>query len=173
MIYIIEALIVIVTIPTTVGTLWMHYLPSRPPAKISNEELEALRFLKDQPDGVVLTMPFDVRAAINAIDNPPRPLYLYESTAYVSAFSGKQVYLEDEVNLEITGYDWRGRREEVEEILRYKDIKILSNYLSEKDIDYVYITKPNEYLTDFDKMGMEKIFENDEVSLYLINTVVK
>ena len=52
-------LVVTLTIPTTLGTLWYHYLPSRPPAKISREELQALEFLSKQPDGVVLTLPFD------------------------------------------------------------------------------------------------------------------
>ncbi|MBU1066307.1 hypothetical protein KKE60_00700, partial [Patescibacteria group bacterium] len=110
-------IIIILSIPTTVATL-KHYLPSRPPAKISNEELEALSFLSKQSDGIVLTYPFDREAAKQALANPPRPLYLYESTAYVSAFSEKIVYLEDEVNLDITGYDWRGRREKVELFLK-------------------------------------------------------
>src|SRR3989344_4798735 len=106
---IIVIIVLILTLPTTIGTL-RHYLPTRPPAMISTSELEALEFLSKQSDGVVLTQPFDKKAADAAAAHPPRPLYLYESIAYVSAFSGKQTYLEDEVNLEITGYDWRERR---------------------------------------------------------------
>src|SRR3990172_3661184 len=92
--------------PNSIGTLG-HYLPARPPAMISNEELEALKFLSTQPMGVVLTYPFDKFKAKEAEANPPRPLYLYESTAYVSSFAKKPVFLEDEVNLDITGYAWR------------------------------------------------------------------
>ncbi|MEK7112139.1 MAG: hypothetical protein AAB875_02315, partial [Patescibacteria group bacterium] len=98
----IAVFIFLLTIPTTIGTL-SHYLPSRPPAKISKEELKALNFLAKEPTGVVLTYPFDALKAKEAEVNPPRPLYLYESTAYVSAFTKKPVYLEDEVNLDITG----------------------------------------------------------------------
>ena len=50
--------ILVLTLPTTMATL-KHYLPARPPAKISHEELEALSFLSEQPDGIVLTYPFD------------------------------------------------------------------------------------------------------------------
>ncbi|MFH1864186.1 MAG: hypothetical protein ABIJ85_04800, partial [bacterium] len=90
-----------------------HYLPSTPPAKLSNEEYKALKFLSQQPNGVVLTYPFDNFKAKEAELNAPRPLYLYVSSAYVSAFSKKTVFLEDEVNLDITGYDWKSRREDI------------------------------------------------------------
>src|SRR6185369_13804246 len=46
--------LILFTIPTTVITLG-QYLPNRPPAKLSNEELQALQFLEQQSDGVVLT----------------------------------------------------------------------------------------------------------------------
>ena len=43
----------------------------------------------------------------------PRPLYLYESTSYISAFTNKPLFLEDQVNLNIMGYDWESRREQI------------------------------------------------------------
>lgn len=166
--HVIGAGVIILTIPTTLGTL-QHYLPSRPPAKISNEELEALQFLKEQPNGVVLTLPFDRDKANAAVDNPPRPLYLYESTAYVSAFTGKPVYLEDEVNLEITGYEWRERREEVEEILRYEDVEILRDYANSNDISYLYLQKPLLNQSVNHLLPSEAVFKNSEIEIYYIN----
>ena len=157
--------VVLFTLPSLVATM-RHYLPTRPPAKISVAELEALKFLSKQPDGTVLTMPFDKKAADAAVSNPPRPLYLYESTAHVSAFSGKEVYMEDEVNLEITGYDWRGRREEVERILGYKDIGILGDFLDKNNISYVYWPKRSDKGEIWEDVGLEKVFENDEVVIY-------
>ena len=150
-------LIVLLTIPTTIGTL-KHYLPSRPPAKISNAELEALDFLAKQPDGVVLTQPYDKDKADTAIDNPPRPLYLYESTAYVSAFSQKPLFLEDEVNLEITGYEWKTRRKMVENFLENPSWE----FLIHNNIKYIYARKDGK-TTKFDSVGADKIFENNEV----------
>ena len=132
-------LITLLTIPTTIATL-RHYLPSRPPSMTSNEELSALKFLKDQPDGIVLTMPFDKNLADKEIYNPPRPLYLYESTAYVSALTGKLTYFEDEVNLDITGYNWKDRKEEI-----LKNITNLA-YLKHIGIDYIYVTPTQKFV---------------------------
>ncbi len=152
--------IIFFTIPTTVGTLWFHYLPSRPPAKISNEELEALEFLSKEPDGVVLTLPFDKKYS-DAWVVPPLPIYLYESTAYVSAFTGKAVYFEDEVNLRIIGYNFGERRKGVEEFFLNPN----ADFLRENKITYIYIPK-NLIKNSLENIGLEKIFENKEVVIY-------
>ncbi|MBU0572850.1 hypothetical protein KKE18_04190 [Patescibacteria group bacterium] len=161
-------IIIILSIPTTVATL-KHYLPSRPPAKISNEELEALSFLSKQSDGIVLTYPFDREAAKQALANPPRPLYLYESTAYVSAFSEKIVYLEDEVNLDITGYDWRGRREKVELFLKIPNQEEARSFLEENNISYIYWIIGQRAILGESQLGITKIFENSEVDIFAVN----
>lgn len=166
--YFISFLVIILTIPTSLSTLYYHYLPSRPPAKISHEELEALRFLSKMPDGVVLTYPYDEYQARKAEVNPPRPLYLYESTAYVSAFSGKSVYLEDQVNLDITGYDWRGRREEVLEFLKSNDQEFVRRFLSENNISYIYWIKGQRAVLGETQLGLKRVFENKLVDIYKV-----
>jgi hypothetical protein len=153
----------------SVAATLKHYLPLRPPAKISNEELKALDFLKDQPDGFVLTYPFDKEAAKAALSNPPRPLYLYESTAYVSAFSEKSVYLEDEVNLDITAYDWPGRREKVESFLNTLDQEGARSFLKENNILYIYWLKGQRAKLGESQLGIERIFENSEVDIFKVN----
>jgi hypothetical protein len=159
-------LIVLMTIPTTIGTLYYNYLPSRPPAKISNEELDALKFLEKQKDGIVLVVPpFDPGAAKKAEDNPPRPLYLYESTAYVSAFTGKPVFLEDEVNLEITGYDWRSRREDVENFINSARVE-QNDFLKQNNIKYIYQIKTLSSDPDLRYTNLRKIFESEVVAMY-------
>ncbi|MCH7640860.1 hypothetical protein IID22_01505 [Patescibacteria group bacterium] len=163
--YLVAGVIVVLTIPSTIGTLG-HYLPARPPAKLSTAELEALKFLAIQPEGVVLTYPFDKDAADAAVDNPPRPLYLYESTAYVSAFSKKPIYLEDEVNLDITGYDWRGRRSRVEGFLESENVEEARGFLKEDKIRYIYWLKGQRMTLGESQLGIEKIFENSEVEIY-------
>ncbi|MBI3397002.1 glycosyltransferase family 2 protein [Candidatus Woesebacteria bacterium] len=126
--------VVIFTIPTTMSTLWFDYLPSRPPARLTNAELEGLNFLSGQPSGIVLTYPFDKDKANEAINNPPRPLYLYESTPYVSALSGKQTFLEDEVNLNIIGIDWKKRRKEVENFFTAQEPNKGKQFLAQNTI---------------------------------------
>src|SRR3989344_3998059 len=162
-------LIILFTLPTTLSTLWYDYLPSRPPAKISNEELEALLFLRKQQDGTVLTLLYDKVKAEAAIADPPRPLYLYESTAYVSAFSGKPTFLEDEVNLEITGYDWRSRRADLELFLKTPNQEIANNFLGKNNISYIYWVKPMLGPVSEGQKLMTKIFENEEVQIFKVN----
>jgi len=155
--------IVLFTVPTTIGTLVNDYLPARPPAMISNEELSALKFLKNQPDGVVLTLPFNKELADKAVDNPPRPLYLYESTAYVSAISGQQTYLEDEVNLEITNYNWRERRQDLEEYLT----KMNKDFLVTNNITYLYFVGDTSFISGFS--SLEELYSNSEVKIYRVD----
>ena len=118
-----------------------------------------------QPEGVVLNYSIDHDAANAAVDNHPRTLYLYESTAYVSAFSKKPVYWEDEVNLDITGYDWRARREKVIEFLEIRDQSLAKKFLKENNISYIYLLEGQEAILSVE-LGIEKIFENGEVDIY-------
>lgn len=159
---------VILTIPTTLITLHYIYLPSRPPAKLSTLELEALEFLSKEDQGVILTYPFDKAKADEAVSNPPRPLYLYESTAYVAAFSDKPVFLEDEVNLNIMNYPWPERRIKVEAFYKSLDQEFVYNFLRENNIKYVYWVKPQRATLGETQLGIERIFENSEVDIYKV-----
>ena len=160
-------LVIILNLPTTFQTL-KHYLPSRPPAKLSHEELEALNFLSRQPRGVVLTYPFDKSAADAAITTPPRPLALYESTAYVAAFSGQPVYLEDEVNLNITGYNWPSRRRQVLDFFASGDLASAKSFLDVSSIRYLYLWDVDVARPGFSdtQLGLRNIFENSQVAIW-------
>jgi hypothetical protein len=159
---------ILLTIPTTIITLKDVYIPSRPPAKLSNYEISALNFLSTQPNGVVLTYPFDSAKAKEAENNPPRPLYLYTTTAYVSAYSQKTTFLEDENNLEITGFNWQERRKEIENWYKEGDQDKARKFLSDNNIKYVYWVKPQRALLGETQLGLEKIYENEEVQVYVV-----
>jgi len=162
--------IIIFTLPTTLITLSQVYIPPRPPAKISQEELTALDFLSKQPQGVVLTYPFDEIAAKESESNPPRPLYLYDSTAYVSAFTNHQTFLEDQVNLNITNFDWQSRRNElINNFLNTSDQKIAREFMLKNNIKYIYWVKPQSARLNENQLGITKIFENKEVNIYIVN----
>lgn len=162
-------LIMLITIPTTLATLYFHYLPSRPPAMLPSGELEALEFLREQPEGIVLTYPYDAELAQAAMSSPPRPLYLYESTAYVSAYSDKDVYLEDEVNLNITGYDWPKRRESIENWYRTIDHDFAYMFLRQNNIDYIYWVNGQRATLGETQLGIEEIYKNDFATIYKVN----
>jgi hypothetical protein len=158
--------LVLATIPTTILSLKDVYIPGRPPSMIATSELEALRFLTSLGPGTVLTYPFDKEAAKAAENSPPRPLGLYVSTAYVAAFSGHSVFLEDEVNLDITGYDWKERREEILEWYKEPDERSAREFLRKNNIKYVYWTKGQRALLGESQLGLKEIFGNVDVTVY-------
>lgn len=157
--WLVAFVVIVLTLPTTVGTL-RHYLPARPPAAIPQVELAALEFLKNQPQGIVLTYPFD--PALRKNWEPPQPLWVYETTSYVSAFSEKSVFLEDEMNLEITGYDWRPRREMAVDFFVNGD----RQFLGKNSIEYVYLVNGQKLPLAAEELGFGKVFENSEVRIY-------
>jgi len=150
-------LITIVTAAFGLKDSLQNYLPSRPPAKLSLQELNALEVLRKAPEGVVLTYPFNKSAADKAISNPPRSLYVYESSGYVSAFADKQVFLEDEVNLNITGFPWQERRKQVENFFSSPSLK----FLQENNISYIYI--PKDLYPHSSIPNTQTFFENSEI----------
>ncbi len=160
--------IILLTIPTTIVTLRDVYIPGRPPAKISIQELNALDFLSKQTKGVVLTYPYDSAAAKAAESNPPRPLYLYDSTAYVAAFSNHETFLEDEVNLNITGFNWQTRRSEVKEFFKATNVNDAKNFLAKNNIKYIYLESLQKTFLTERQLGAVKIFENNEVNIFKI-----
>ena len=163
-IYVTVGLLVGLTLPTTIATLKNDYLPSRPPARVSIEELEALSFLRHRPEGVVLTFPYDPLWKTKFSE--PKPLYAYETSAYVSALSGKQTFLEDEMNLEISGYSWQPRKEEETKFFSTSDSTWAKDFLRGSRIKYIYLVKGQKMGLDLGDIDAEKILENGEVTIF-------
>lgn len=151
------------TIPTTWDTV-SQYIPNRPPAMLSNNEMNALNFLKQQPDGIVFTLPLNSNFRTRIIE--PRPLFIYESTAYVAAFSGKDVFVDDTVNLDILGIDYQDRYNTVREIRN--NTPLSGDLLRKNHMKYLYIPKLYQFYPNEKNLGVKKIFDNDEVSIYQV-----
>lgn len=166
--FVFATVLFLATIPTTLISLKDVYVPKRPPAMLSKNEIEALEFLASQPQGVVLTYPFDEMQSKKAENSPPRPLYLYVSTSYVSAFSKQTTFLEDEINLNITGYDWQSRKKLLLEWYKTSDMVFARKFLVENNIKYVYWVKGQRALLGEGQLGLKNIFENKEVTIYKV-----
>jgi len=162
---ILVTIIILLTLPTTYGTL-KQYLPLRAPSRISFDELEALEFLKNQPEGIVLTYPHDYKLRENI--EAPKPLYAYETTAYISAFTNKETFLEDEMNLEIMGVPWRPRRALEEQFFTTQDEEWAKNFLKENKIKYLYLTGNQKFTAGDYQIGLTKIFENGSTIIFKV-----
>ncbi|HJY98705.1 MAG TPA: hypothetical protein VJ227_03255 [Patescibacteria group bacterium] len=167
--YTLALLVIGLTIPTTILTLKDVYIPPRPPAMLSIGEMEALKFLSGEPSGIVLTFPFPFdEVASSKWVTAPKPLFLYTSTAYVSAFSKKDVFLEDYGNLDITNYGWPERLKEVEAWYKETDGDSAREFLKVNNIGYVYWLKDQGALLDAAQLGLSGIFKNSEVTIYKV-----
>jgi uncharacterized membrane protein len=153
---------ILITIPTTFASM-NNYFPVKPQSILPTSEVAALKFLSLQPEGTVLTYPFDFDKAEAAL--PPRPLYLYTSTAYVSAFSGQTTFLEDQINLDIMQYPWQERRKSVEGFLSEINTSSAQIFLKKNKISYVYWVGGQHAKTQDVNLGLTQIFENNDVTI--------
>ncbi len=151
---------------TSFSTL-KDYFGNPPPSSLPNAEIEALDFLKNQKDGYVLTYPYNKYKKEKM--TTPIPLYAYETTSYVSAFSNKQTFLEDEMNLDITGFDWKQRRSDEEKFFATSDKYFARGFLLNNDIDYIYLVNDQEFLLSVFDLQIKEIFNNSQVRIYQVN----
>lgn len=139
-------------------------LGTTPPAVLPLQESKALDFLKEQKDGIVLTYPYDknLRPRFKA----PYPLLVYETTAYVSAFSSKEVFLEDIIQQEIFQNSFNKRLEDSSKFFFEADLEWSENFLKENNISYIYLPKIYFLPAAEEEFPMTKIFENNQVNIY-------
>lgn len=164
-------LIILLTIPTTIASL-KDFIGWPPPTALSRGELEGLNFLKQRKTGVVLTFPYD-KFEKKQYSKTPIPLKAYESTAYVSAFSSQQTFLEDVVNLNISGYDWQNRREETIKFFSSQDEIWARGFLLNNKIGYIYLAKGQRLNLPAKDLGIEEIFANDEAKIYQVHGIIE
>ncbi len=138
------------------------YITSRPHAFISNMELEGLMFLSKQGEGGVLTYPYNENLKKDIAE--PWPLFAYDSTAYVSAFSKKAVYLEDLSQNNILLTDYKKRQVASNDFFMGPDSQ-KQEFLKINNIKYIYIPKIFNQRID-ESSGIKNIFENEEVLIY-------
>ncbi len=171
---IMSVLAVIALIPINSFATASGYLTPVPHALINNSEVQALQFLSDQTDGVVLVHPYD--KSLRGRFPEPLPLFAYDSTAYVSAYSKHATFLEDEPQNTILLTDYRKRLVASKDFFRnlnlgaefpqgYEDAK---DFLSKNNIKYIYLVKSFNTKVEEGKLNLKKIFDNDTVSIYKV-----
>lgn len=151
---------VLLLTPINSVTTASYYLGFLPHARIDSKELAGLKFLAQQPDDTVLTYPYDKKLK-NKIAEPWQ-IYVYDSTAYVSALSKKAVYLEDEPQNEILFTDYRKRLVASKDFFQRPD----THFLTDNHIRYIYLPKGVNIRLDENSLSIKNIFENEEVIIY-------
>ena len=145
-----------------------QYIGKVPPSYISNSEIQCLEFLKIQPKSIILTYPYD--AYIKDKLSAPIPLYAYTTTSYVSAYTSQLTYLEDEMNLSNSGYDFKTRRQNSEKFFKQENEFQDRGFLLNNKIDYVYLVgeQINKTSIDTKKLFIDSVFQNSDCQIYKV-----
>ncbi|MEK7616940.1 MAG: hypothetical protein AAB414_02710 [Patescibacteria group bacterium] len=165
------SLIVFLSVPTVIGNLNEFYGPSKTAlAKISNQQLEALKFLRENSMEyeVVLTVPFNKYLKDQFIIQP-RPIYAWYPTSYIPALTGRKTYLTSEEQALITGYPTDERLNNMKKFFEQSNPLFNKRFLKEENIRYIYTSK-DELISalDLDKNNLDIFFENSEVIIYKV-----
>ncbi len=163
--YIFLSIFFIITPISSVATFKSGLYP-KPTGYLPAAEVSALSFLAKKDYGVVLKRPFDQYLKRGLKD--PYPLYAYADNSYVSAYSGKEVYIEDEEQQIILGTDYESRAKKARDFFVEKNPLVANKFLKSEGIDYLYLPKVYSLPIAEEEYIMYKIYENDEVNIYKI-----
>jgi len=145
----------------SVGTI-RDYATSNSSSRVSHIELLGLSTLRSAPQGIVLSPLHTGRSSLSA----PQPLYDYVSTAYISALTGKQEFLSDTINLDITGVDYTNKKVDVLRFYNTEDTEWAKQFLKENNISYVYETPLQKIKLSPADLNLTPIFFSGEVNIY-------
>lgn len=151
-------LIFLLMIPTQVNLLREFY--SRPAfAKISQDELEALKFIKQNTSesDVILTPPYN-QYYDGKVVTPN--IWDWFDTSYVSAFSTRRTYFDDYEQVDIMGYDYRPRLKTKEIIFNSEKIEEVKTALKSTNANILYYPKAVAPKVDLKELELTKIYEN-------------
>ncbi|MCX6704456.1 MAG: hypothetical protein NTZ07_03345 [Candidatus Woesebacteria bacterium] len=157
--------IVLITPISSMAT-FRSWLYPNPPAYLPAKEYQALSFLKSQPMGAVLKHPYNPGIRGNFKD--PYPLSVYADNAYVSAFSGKPVFIEDAEQQIILDTNYKNRVDEANRFFVEKDLRWSAKFLKDNNIRYIYLPKVYQLPAAEREYPMTKIFENGDVNIYQV-----
>lgn len=131
------------------------------PGKIvlSQNELDALGYLKQLPHGTIYTPIYKPRDDLNT--SAVSPLFNHVDSAYVSAYTGKQTLYANYVQLILLNIEYTQRKQEIEK----GNCRLLSN------IQYVYLhsSQKNDLLFKkciYKNKRYKQIFNNNSATVY-------
>lgn len=159
-------IILVLAVPTQAGLIYEFY--SRPPlAKIEGEELTALEFIHNNtlPESIILTPPYNKYLDLK-MSTPP--IWDWFDTAYVSAFSGRRVYLSDYEQVDIMGYDLEKRQNIQKQIFKETDPVIFTQNLVDNNINYLYFPKSLKPAIYLSQTGLQPFYENEKVEIWKV-----
>ncbi|MBN1263522.1 MAG: hypothetical protein JW991_04155 [Candidatus Pacebacteria bacterium] len=153
------------SLPGTLKTVSWHW--SEPPASIvDRSEMEALEFLKKTSPKSDLVLTYPYQEGVEQKFPPPVPLSYYNA-AYVSFFSNRHLYLEDQTVAKIQGYGLNSRLDKVNYFFNTKNSSEAIGFLKANRLHFVYLVDNQNWQADLSR-ELELIFKNQRVRIYQV-----
>ncbi|MFA5894365.1 MAG: hypothetical protein WC851_01140 [Candidatus Shapirobacteria bacterium] len=162
------SIIILFSVIPLIGSI-PQYLGTIPPSALPSNEIKALDYLSQKPQGIVLTVPYDNYQKFN-FEFTPVPLYAYETTSYVSAYSKHPTFLEDEMNLGNSGIDFKPTLDASKKFFEQKNIFQDRGFLVNNQIDYIYITglQVEKYPLNHSELSIKEIYNEGGTLIYQV-----
>lgn len=156
------------SLPSAFKTFWWYNSPV-PTTILDVKEKEALEFLKKNSSfqNIILTYPYEEKKKGNF--GYPIPLTYYNSL-YVSFFSDRRTYLEDQNTANILGYPLEKRLKEVEDFFLTDEKEAAGNFLKQEGIDYIYLVDDQKIKLERE-LPITEIFNNGKVRIFKVNRI--
>ncbi|MGB9706545.1 MAG: hypothetical protein ACPLXP_00510 [Microgenomates group bacterium] len=157
------------SLPSAIKTFWWYNAPT-PTTILERREKEGLDFLRKNslPQSIILTYPYEENKK-KWFSSPPIPLTYYNSS-YVSFFSNRRVFLEDQNAANILGYPLEERLSKVKEFFQAKDNSAGENFLLKEGIDYIYLVDDQMAILE-QRLPISEIFNNGKVRIFRVNKI--
>lgn len=164
---IISSLLIILMIPTQIGLLWNFY-KDRPLAKVTYEEINALKFLRDNSNEntKILTATFD--GYEQAKYYPPVPIYAWYETGYLPAFSGRRTLITDTEQVKIMGYKVDELLKDREKAFTDKSETVFIKFLAKYPVDYLYLVWGQKIQAPIEKLPLKLIYQGQHTKIYQV-----
>ncbi len=167
-----KIIILVIIITSVIGNLdtYQGDIGNPSPSSLPPAEINALNYLSSLPGKIVVTYPYDEYSKRH-FTSTPIPLFAYDTTGYVSAYSKKYTYLEDEMNLSISGYDVTSRRNQEISFFKQQNIFQDRGFLVNNHIDYIYIANQDlqPFNPDLTKLSLKLLYNQDKTAIYQVN----
>lgn len=162
-------LVIIFSLPASVKTFWWYNAPV-PTTILFKEEAEGLLFLKEnsEKESIILTYPYG-EVLWTYFSSFPVPLTYYNST-YVSFFTDRRCFLEDQNNAGNLGYPLEERLLEVKEFFKTNEVTKANEFLEKNKIDYIYLVDDQKITTE-KELPLVKVFDNGKVRIFKVNKI--
>lgn len=159
---------VCLALPSTLKTIYWFNAPT-PTTLLEAGELEGLEFLRthSQKREIILTFPYSSYEQ-RKYKEPPVPMTHYNSP-YVSFFTGRRVFLEDQNAATILGYDLEGRLTQEKRFFETDNLPFAREFLIQNKITYLYLVGDQDLSVDKQALDLKEIFDNQKVRIYQFN----